>query len=242
MLKYFISPSHKQLIIILLLLTLSGLNQAQDLQWYDIEVVAFAHANSKHLNTETWPENWSSPNTKTAINFDTINHNLFTEQVTQGTLSEVAKQIKQSSHYKLLNYKIWRQAGLSESKTKAVRIQSKNNIKNTNNKFIDELIQVPQLDGSISISLGRFLHIHTDLLYTATLEDVKILPKSSSSLKEITQTAIKTDHPLIPIVSKSSRLQGFILKNERKTRSKVMQFIDHPMFGLIVHITPIKAS
>ena len=90
---------------------------------------------------------------------------------------------------------------------------------------------------------------HTDLLYTAALEDIQILPEPSAELttdsavdEPATEVIIKTSQRLAPAGSEQNRLQGFSLKTQRKTRSKETQFIDHPMFGLIVRITPVKTS
>ena len=255
MLKYLVNTPSKSLIT-LLLLTLSGLSQAQDLRWYDVEVVAFAHARGEYLNTETWPAQWLQPDTESAINFDTVKHSLFAKKRAQGVLAGIAKRVDKSSRYKLLSYKVWRQAGLPEHKAKAVHIQSEASVKSLvpqgsdeNGNLVSQRIEVPQLDGSISISLGRFLHIHTDLLYTAALEDIQILPAPAAqpSVEESATTAeepaiIKTSQRLAPTGSEVNRLQGFYLKTQRKTRSKETQFIDHPMFCLIVRITPVKTS
>jgi hypothetical protein len=254
MLKYLVN----KLLIALILLCMSGLSQAQDLRWYDVEVVAFAHARGEYLNTETWPETWPQPETGAAINFDTRKHSLFAKKRPQGALSGVAKRIDKSSRYRMLTYQAWRQAGLPEHKAKAVHIQSDDSVKSLvpqgadeYGNAISELIQVPQLEGSITISLGRFLHIHTDLLYTAALEDIQILPELAPEKKQSLEESpaaiqehvvIETSQRLAPMDSEQNRLQGFYLKTQRKTRSKETQFIDHPMFGLIVRITPVKTS
>lgn len=239
MLKYLVNIPNKPLAT-LLLLCLSGLSQAQALRWYDVEVVAFAHARGEYLNTETWPAPWSQPDTQTAINFTTVKHSLFADKTARGALSGVAKRIDESSRYRLLNYKVWRQAGLPEQKAKAVHIQSENRVASLlpmgSDEYgnpISELLEVPQLDGSITITLGRFLHIHTDLLYTAALEDIVVEPVPGT---------IKTSLRMATAGSDKNHLQGFYLKTQRKTRSRETQFIDHPMFGLIVRITPVKTS
>lgn len=248
MLKYAVNTK----LALLLLLTLSSLGHAQSLRWYDVEVIAFAHARGEYLNTETWPAKWLQPDTQSAINFTSQKHSLFAEKNPQGALAGMAKRIDKSSRYKLMSYKVWRQAGLSERKAKAVHIQSEQQVKSLvpqgSDEYgnpVSELIEVPLLDGTITISLGRFLHIHTDLLYTAALEDIQILPEPSANPvvdEPAAEVVIKTSQRLAPAGLEHNRLQGFSLKTQRKTRSKETQFIDHPMFGLIVRITPVKTS
>ena len=244
MLMYSLSTSRKTLMT-LALLSLCALGQAQELRWYDVEVIAFAHARGEYLNTETWPQQWPQPDTQSAINFTTLNHSLFSQKKPQGALSGIAARVDKSSRYQLLNYKVWRQAGLAETKAKAVHIQSEAQISSLVPQGLDEygnpiseLIEVPMLDGTIRISLGRFLHIHTDLVYTTALEDIQQPPETAVQA----DVAIQTTQRLAPKGAQQNRLQGFVLKTQRKTRSKETQFIDHPMFGLIVRITPVKTS
>ena len=244
MLKYSLRKNSNTLIA-LALLSFCSLAQAQSLRWYDVEVIAFAHARGEYLNTETWPPQWPQPDTESAINFETIKHSLFSKKASRGVLSGIAKRVDKSSRYKLLSYKVWRQAGLSEAKSKPIHIQSEARVSNLApqgsdeyGNLISQLIEVPMLDGTVRISLGRFLHIHTDLLYTTALEDIQLLPETA----EEGDVAIKTTQRLAPEGSQQNRLQGFVLKTQRKTRSKETQFIDHPMFGLIVRITPVKTS
>ena len=95
---------------------------------------------------------------------------------------------------------------------------------------------MPQLDGSITIELGRFLHIYTDLLYQAPVETIEIISATDP------ETEPEISYRLATQGSESAHIQGFELKAHRKTRSKETQFIDHPMFGLIVRITPVQTS
>ena len=103
---------------------------------------------------------------------------------------------------------------------------------------VSQVIDVPQLDGSINISLGRFLHIDTDLLYHAPVEQVfteKGSQQSGSAKLRLAQQNAGEAQIF-------DQLQGFHLKAHRKTRSKQTQFIDHPLFGVIVRITPVATS
>ena len=130
------------------------------------------------------------------------------------------------------------------------------------------LVQAPELDGSIKIELGRFLHIYTDLTYVApTEEHVELVPYSVPSDGNTAQEEkylelkttklanlnnIKTSplniadqtnniEPNVISLNNQYSVQGFELKAHLKTRSKEFQYIDHPLFGLIIRITPVES-
>ncbi len=238
-----------------LLLILSHSSLADALRWYEVEVVAFAHARGEYLNSETWPTEWQQPDTEQAIDFVSITDEQFSSLPASGALEGTARTIDKSSRYRLLAYQRWRQAGLPSGQTKAVRFGNQTYLtssvpagEDVLGNPITQVVELPELDGTISIELRRFLHIYTDLLYYAPIEQVPLAsptntispaaaePVAEPAAEPVTEQAAR----LAKEATAQTRLQGFRLQAHRKTRSKTTQFIDHPMFGLIVRITPVE--
>ena len=217
-----------------------------ELRWYDVEAVVFSHARGEYINAETWPSEWDDIDLTDAIDLSTAKNSLYVKRSSNGPISGIADRIDKSSRYELLTYKRWRQPGLKESRAKPVVISSEKTWSFLKDEGVDEagnpvsrLTEVPALSGTIQIVLGRFLHINADLLYTAPVNVLEVI------------SAVDTDSPESPInvqkslaksVTEETVMQGFHMKASRKTRSKQTQFIDHPMFGLIVRITPVATS
>ncbi|MEM7292150.1 MAG: CsiV family protein [Pseudomonadota bacterium] len=69
------------------------------------------------------------------------------------------------------------------------------------------------LDGTITVALGRYLHVYTNLALTR-------------SRKGASGTA----------------LQSYIAKGHRRMRSRTLHYIDHPEIGVLVTITPYETD
>ena len=69
--------------------------------------------------------------------------------------------------------------------------------------------------GTVKVSLARYLHLELDLLYDRPRNDTATSPDE----------AVPTQ---------------FRLRSKRRMRSKELHYIDHPMFGVLVLITPVE--
>ena len=170
-----------QLILAVALLGLSGITHAKD---YLIEVIVFEHLNKKD---SAMPGSLYYPKLASSMGLKTERaQNAGFELVTEGlSMMESAEKIQSSGRYRMLNHFAWRQPGLGRREAKAVRI---NLGKATTvylpqdlkpyKKFVPASSQ-PQADrtreirtttinGTIKVSLGRFLHMDAHMVYTDT--------------------------------------------------------------------------
>lgn len=230
----------KQALCLILLLGCASADAK--LRWYDVEVIGFSHSRGEYLNAETWPKAWQKVDTSDALDFTTLKNSLYVKRSANGPLSGMAQRIDDSSRYDLLVYTRWRQPGLKESRAKPVLIESQKRWSYQQDQGLDaqgnsvSLAQEsPALSGTIKISLSRFLHINADMLYLAPLTVTEVISANDPE-------QIITQKKLAQSVSKQTVMQGFPLQTSRKTRSKETQFLDHPLFGLIVRITPVATS
>ena len=77
-----------------------------------------------------------------------------------------------------------------------------------------------QLDGFITVSISRFLHVWTDLVYTRP---------------EVSPTNFNDDPEIVNV-------KKFRHKDHRKMRSKELHYIDNPSFGILIYALPYKSK
>lgn len=83
-----------------------------------------------------------------------------------------------------------------------------------------------QLDGTLTLVLGRYLHLYTDLI------DRRLLAPGS---------LVFEDEAVPPTYENGQALVSFRVREHRKMRSKELHYIDHPVLGILVKALPVKA-
>jgi hypothetical protein len=141
------------------------------------------------------------------------------------TLKSVARSLRRSSKYDLALHKAWLQP--ISGTPSPILVQ-------TGDQY-DDLFEI---DGTLSISRSRFLHIQADLWFTL------FEPKYNQSQFMLRQPAdiseLAKDYPELIRVEKNRdthiAVQSFPLHHSRRMRSSVLHYIDHPYFGVLVKI------
>ena len=142
------------------------------------------------------------------------------------TLSGKADSLNKSGKYRVLKHMAWLQPGLAREDAIAVRLHAGKNYKDefkersfADADFDDRRIPtnhpVNELDGTVKVVLGRFLHVYTDLVYR------KVFNVSPGDA-----------------LGRSRVLADFPIKTHRKMRSSTLHYIDHPYLGILVEIRP----
>ena len=72
-----------------------------------------------------------------------------------------------------------------------------------------------RLSGTLKLVLSRYLHINTDLIYRE--------PRTGEDTSG---------------VSTQPRYQAYNLKQSRRMRSRELHYLDHPLFGMAIMVTP----
>jgi hypothetical protein len=78
-----------------------------------------------------------------------------------------------------------------------------------------------ELDGTIKVVLKRYLHVYADLAYRQLLD----YPQYDEELNLVGQT---------------SRVATITMKQHRRMRSRELHYLDHPLIGILVLITPYE--
>jgi len=229
----------------------SALNQAQAkaADWYQIEVVIFAQSVNPSI-TEVWRDTFApdySNNPLRLATEDGIVESINPEtelELEEGaflslpdserSLAFAAKRIKGSPDLRLLNHLAWRQPVPKGKLVQPILIQS-------GQQYNDEF----ELEGTLTIKRGRYLHARTDLFFSR-FEEMK-------SVKELDWTIFSDDdlefgqrewNPSFNgteiAATKYVRATTANLKQSRRMRSGELHYIDHPLFGILMQITPYK--
>ena len=132
-------------------------------------------------------------------------------------LAGKAAALNKSGKYKVLKHVAWLQPGLAREDAIAVRVHAGKNYKGEFNERSFSSQPVNELDGTVKIVLGRYLHLYTDLAYRKTF--------NLSSGDALGRTRVLADFPI---------------KTHRKMRSKTLHYIDHPYLGILIEIRPVK--
>jgi hypothetical protein len=104
---------------------------------------------------------------------------------------------------------------------------------NTGQQFVGP--QSVKLYGLIRLSVSRYLHVETDLhLRSPVVQQQYVLEPPSGGF-------FSGSEPVEKLVQRNV-LMDFRMHESRRMRSKEIHFFDHPMFGVIVLVTPYEFS
>lgn len=126
----------------------------------------------------------------------------------------------------------------------------------------DEGVELARpLDGVVQLSVSRYLHLDLDLLYlpddlnVAVLGDVEPArewtreeklereQRRRDILEALTRGDITVEEAeILALEPSDQRFQGFRLNQYRRLRSREIHYFDHPVYGVIVMVTPREVS
>lgn len=186
---------------------------------YDVEIIIFEDINNRYINSENWPRleidllpDELPAELRAALMSETDSSKPVRgiRNITPRLLTKQAKKISKSKNYRILTHKAWRQAGLSAKKAINVPINS-NATQNANS--------ASSITGYVKLTLARYLHIYTDLVYHKPRHSIK-------------QSAMNASID-------NSRYKDFAIKSHRRMRSKEVHYLDHPLVGILVMAVPV---
>lgn len=144
-------------------------------------------------------------------------------------LNETKRKLAQSSQYRVLLHTGWRQPLTKSAKGQPVHISTAAGADNL------AALAAP-LDGNITVSLSRYLHLHADLLLRghtkATTPASSKREASGATPASVITEAATADAPLTV----------FRMLQSRRMRSTEIHYLDHPALGVIAQIVPVKSA
>lgn len=188
-------------------------------RWFTVEIIVFEDLRSDNLHAEHWPPDPGEPSLVNAIELthlpeDAPDDGVHAYRLMKSSnlaLGEVRSRLRRSAHYRPLVHAGWRLPGLPRRAARPVHV---------GRSLGDGEVRAAagagaersSVHGTVTVSLARFLQVDVDLLYHR--------PASSEA------------------AAPSSAPTRFRLVSERRMRSGELHYVDHPLFGVLVLLTP----
>lgn len=219
------------------------------MRYYDVEVVIFENLSEQARKSENWPlqvnltpdeksvelgqpqpklSEWLPADADLKLSYKVLDSSKY-------KLSGQVEKISESKTKRVLLHTAWRQPGLD--KHTALPVYFKREIPaappiaiGINTEEPAQTDMTPSvLDGILRVTLARYLHLEAELSLQKKLPEVTI-----------------SDNPFSALDNESERSnlekQGIIYLNQdrRRMRSNELHYIDHPVLGILIQITPYE--
>lgn len=267
---------------------------ADSSRWYQIEVFIYANNQPSAASEELWPtelrlkyperlveltevdeqtlELEQTATENTAINSGPDLLNYQQEDLARATttplptpflvlnaeemqLKPVASKVLRQADFRLLFHKAWRQALNDRASSEHIIILGG-----------ERFDQHYELEGTINISVERYLHLSTDLWFSTFTSNaggeenpwpvLPPIPPTSTTIEAATHAA--SNDPFSSSVFTYKHSLGFefqaltgnqysvertvSFKQRRRMRSNELHYIDHPLLGLLIKISPVELT
>ena len=173
---------------------------------------------NRSLHDEIWPADPGEPSLQGAIELAHSHegdsggtpHAFRLVNRSELSLGAVWNKLRGSARYRPFLHAGWRLPGLPSSAARPAHVSA---------HLVDgrsdaaQVAERPAVHGTVTVSLGRYLEVAVDLLYHRPSSDEAASP------------------PVAP--------SRFRLVAERRMRSGELHYIDHPLFGVLMQITPL---
>ncbi len=219
----------------LLLITclLSSSLSAEETRWYKVELIAFAQNSENFRASEQWSVDHGLPSEHRSEELRSVGSQRDDWPAPFARLSNEdlelraeAQRIERDGALTLLLHQGWYQPGLPAEQARGVRIRAVDN-------ELDGSYEPARLEGVISVSLARYLHVNADLIYRERRRDYD--GKQTAQRHTMADLfELGEDGPLLMPLDK---WQVYRMQESRRMRSDELHYLDHPLFGLLVRIT-----
>lgn len=139
-------------------------------------------------------------------------------------MNDLTRKLEKSAQYRVLVHTGWRQPLTKAAKGQPVHISA-------------GASDAP-LDGNVTVSLSRYLHLQADLVLRKALATNAAPPAEAPSTTTPAATsetaALQSAAPPQPMI--------FRMTQSRRMRSTEIHYLDHPAMGVIAQITPVKLA
>ncbi|MCW8918856.1 MAG: peptidoglycan binding protein CsiV [Gammaproteobacteria bacterium] len=253
--------------LLALLLPPALLQAAPEERWYQVEIILFSQNNPEYRESELWPADYTLPELAqsrelfTPATVSPLPQPFTRLAVEQLQLGQVAQRIDSATDVELQLHLGWLQPGLAAEQAVAVHIYEgmteEPKVGEAKGDAVDE--QLPRFDGTLRLILSRYLHLESDLLWREPLatqpfaiseEPLAPSAENSDTAQDGQPPAMADDITTPPSEEMTGEemtsqeaapnYQLFRQQQSRLMRSGEVHYIDHPLFGIIVQVTPYQ--
>ena len=192
-------------------------------RWFTVEIIVFDDLREEALHAEHWPQEPGEPSLEGAVELtrrhegdDAAARHAFRLVSRSGLVLEpVVTALRRSEWYRPLLHAAWRLPGLPLKAARPARVSMHLGV-GVGDATGGLGGQGASVNGTVKVSLKRYLHVDVDLLYIR------------AAAGEIAATeAVPT---------------RFRLAAGHRMRSGELRYIDHPLFGILILITPFESA
>ena len=205
--------------------------------WYRVDLVVFARLAPDAGSHETWPANPGRPDLAGAVALvpppggvpapgtdGTVVTPLAPVPYQQlpaakDRLDGVVRTLNASHRYRVLLHLAWREPGLPPAQSRAVRIELPDGV----------------LEGTVRLTRSRHLHVALDLLYRPGGTPAPTGPQGSSAQAPAAGNSGDSGSTAAP----DTGATAYRMRQHRRIDPGVLNYFDHPMFGVLLEATPI---
>jgi hypothetical protein len=199
-------------------------------RWYKVEVLVF-ETKDKAALTEDWTLEPGKPAIGEAVALVSDPASLFGKIPEQKlTLNDVKQKIQKNYH--LVLHQGWRQTIADKATAPKVHVVGGKQY-NT-----DAGATQNEVDGVIRLTSGTYLHVDADLLMHKPMKILSETPANGTGIAKFAEVANRSHWQSDP----NARLQSFRLKGSNRIRANEIHYLDHPMYGVIIMVTPESAA
>lgn len=228
------------LIFTLLLISVVITAQGEEARPYKIELILFAPRTLQADQAIDHSFETEGPDIDNAVeiaaelsNPDQLNSPFLALPLTETGLAKETSLLIQSGHYEVITHLIWQQPGLDHASARPVHIHGGTDYRDQfperlqaswsldeNDQLVQSsaLISLEQIDGTIKFVVGRYLHVYTDLVFRRPI---------------LEETEYNDGN-----VQRSFVLADYRIRAHRRMRSQELHYLDHPLLGILIEITP----
>lgn len=215
-----IQPSRLSSAALILILLLPLVAEAA---WYQIEIIVFSRAPKVTEQPEYWPEDPGRPELEGARQLGQVGAADPYARLPKSDLKLDGAywSLRGAAGLKPLAHLAWRQPVSSQGRTPPVYLGSGADA------------GAPELEGTLEVSVSRFLHVNLDLLLR---RNTPAGPSRSPAWVGADDSGL----PQYPVNSPDDYL--YRMQAHRRMRSGELHYIDHPLMGVLLRIDRYRGS
>jgi hypothetical protein len=241
-------------------------NTEEETRWYDVEVILFNQTSQQFRDSELWPMDytlpqldearWLRPAAAQQSAAAPLPFTLLPERVLQ--LNAEAARIAAAPELELLLHLGWRQPGLPQEQAVSIRVHdgmledgSLTGNSGSAAAANMEPAEAQRMEGTLKLVLSRYLHIYADLLYRepmpqgAASDMMAHQPdaplQTTGEMAESQREADLFDLAESPFANAMTpRYRVYRMQQSRRMRSTEIHYLDHPVLGMIIRVTPYE--
>ena len=245
-----------KVLISILFLLVANISFADDMRYYDVEIVIIENLTDEQRNSENWPlqVNLTLPEKIVQLGQTVLSEWLPQDVDLKSSykvlkprtyqLTKEVEKISESKTQRVIFHTAWRQPGLDKNLALPIYfkrevpappvIEDENNLIQNNEEIstLDskKVNRSPSiLEGIFRVTLARYLHLEAELVYQKKVPPIT-----------------RSDNPFSVLDNENKRnkieKQGviYLKQKRRRIRSSELHYLDHPVLGILVRITPYE--